>query len=90
MADPWAPYRQVIVETYYAVKPGKSSKIHVRPVAGQGYPSNIDVECPREIRKQYPIGTKFKIHAKETNREGGKTFLYSHHSWPMTVVELGK
>ena len=87
MANPWSRYQQVIVETYYAVKPGKSSRIHARPVAGQPFPQSMDVECSRSMRKEYPVGTKFRIYAKETDREGGKPFLYSHFDWPFDVVE---
>jgi hypothetical protein len=35
----------------------------------------------------YPVGTRFRIYAKETNREDGKPFLYSHYDWPFEVVE---
>jgi hypothetical protein len=87
MEKPWSPYRQVVVETYYAVKGGKSSRVHVRPVPGQPYPSTMDVECSRGMRSAYPIGTKFRIHAKETRKEGGKPFLYSHYDWPYEVVQ---
>jgi len=34
MTKPWSQYQQVVVETYNAVKAGKSSRIHVRPVPG--------------------------------------------------------
>lgn len=88
MAQPWSNYNQVIVETYYAVKSGKSSRIHVRPAAGQAYPQSMDVECSRTMRKAYPIGSKFRIWAKETDKEGGKPFLYSHFDWPFEVVEV--
>ena len=87
MANPWSSYRQVVVETYYAVKPGKSSRVHARPVEGQPYPTDWDVECSRAMRKDHPVGTKFRIYAKETNREGGKPFLYTHFSWPYEVVD---
>lgn len=33
-----------------------------------------------------PVGTKFRIFAKETDREGGPSFLYTHHSWPYEIV----
>ncbi|MER9971185.1 hypothetical protein [Mesorhizobium sp. M0060] len=84
---PWSQYQQVVVETYSGIKPGKSSRVHVRPIVGQPFPVTMDVECSRTMRKQYPIGTKFRIYAKETNREGGKPFLYSHFDWPFEVVE---
>lgn len=83
----WSDYQQIVVETYAAVKAGKSSRIHVRPVTGQPYPTTMDVECSRSMRKLYPVGTKFRIYAKETSREGGKPFLYSHFDWPFEVVE---
>ena len=83
---PWSEYQQIVVETYAAIKVGKSSRIHVRPIAGQPFPTTMDVECSRSMRNLYPIGTKFRIHVKETNREGGKSFLYSHFDWPFDVV----
>jgi hypothetical protein len=86
MSNPWSRYRQVVVETYEEVKPRKTSRIHVRPVAGEPYPVTMDVECSRSMRKLYPVGTRFLIYAKETNRDGGKPFLYSHFDWPFEVV----
>jgi len=79
-------YTQIIVETYSGRKPGKSSLIHVRPIAGQIYPTTMDVECSRPMRKEYPVGTKFRIYAKEMSREGGKPFLYTRYDWPYEVV----
>jgi hypothetical protein len=87
MANPWSVYTEVVVETYEAVKPGKSSRVHARPIEGQPYPATWDVECSRAMRQQHPIGTRFRIFAKETNREGGKPFLYTHYSWPYQIVE---
>ena len=86
MSNPWAEYKQVVVETYSAVKPGKSSRIHVRPITGQPYPTTWDVECSRSMRTLHPVGTKLRIWAKETNKDGGKPFLYTHFSWPFEVV----
>jgi hypothetical protein len=87
MTKPWSQYRQVVVETYEAVKSGKSSRIHVRPIAGEAYPPTMDVECSRKMRKEFPVGTRFRIYAMETNREGGKPFLYSRYDWPYEVIE---
>jgi hypothetical protein len=84
---PWSQYLQVIVETYTAVKAGKSSRIHVRPVKGEPFPQSMDVECSRSMRERYPIGTRFRIYAKKTSREGGKPFLYSRYDWPFEVLE---
>jgi hypothetical protein len=35
---------------------------------------------------RYPVGTKFKLNAKITDREGGKKFLYAYHGDPDVVV----
>lgn len=86
MTKAWSPYQQVVVETYYGVKAGKSSRIHVRPVQGQPFPPTMDVECSRSMRMLYPVGTRFRICAKETDKEGGKPFLYSRYDWPFEVV----
>ncbi len=80
-------YTQIVVETYSGRKPGKSSLIHARPVAGQIYPPSMDVECSRPMRKNHPVGTKFRIYVKETDREGGKPFLYTYYRWSYEVVE---
>ena len=87
MAKVWESYNRLLVETYYAVKAGKSSKIHVRPVAGYGYDQGADVECSRTMRLSAPIGSKFYVYGKLTDREGGRDYYYSHHSWPMELVE---
>lgn len=87
MSKPWTQYQRVIVETYEAVKAGKGSLIHVRPTPGQLFSPDMDVECSKSMRLRHPVGTKFRIWAKETNREGGKAFLYSRYDWPYEVVE---
>lgn len=80
-------YHSIVVETYQANKTsGKHGKIHVRPVQGEAFPQTMDVECPRSMREDFPIGTKFKIQAKETSREGGKSFLYSSYKWKYEVL----
>lgn len=86
MAKPFEPYQEIIIETYIpASLSGKEGKIHCRPIAGQGLDTSIDVECSRSVRK-YPVGTRFKVTAKLTDRKGGGEYWYSHHSWPVTRV----
>lgn len=87
MSKPTSDYSLVIVQTYSALKAGKASRVRVRPVAGQGYDTDMDVECARAMRKKHPVGTKFKIWAKLTDREGGKPFLYSYHGWEYEVLD---
>lgn len=80
-----AQYHQIIVETYHAVKSGKSTNVHVRPIEGQVFPTTYDVECSRAMREAHPIGTRFRIRVKQIDREG-TPFLYSYHGWPYEVV----
>jgi hypothetical protein len=90
MARPNEPTVKVMVESYKAEHTsGMHGDIHVRPVDGQGYPTNINVRCPREMKQNYPVGTRFWIQAKLTDREGGTDFLSTHHSWPWDVVDKG-
>jgi hypothetical protein len=89
LGKPGEPYLSVEVESY---KPTNSSglhgEIHVRPVAGQGYAENLHVRCPKTLSQDYPVGTRFRITAKLTDRVGGGEFLHTHHNWPFEV--LGK
>ena len=80
-------YRWIEVESYRATQTGGlHGDIHIRPVAGQGLDTKMRVECPREMRHNWEVGTRFRVKAKVTNREGGIPFLYSHHSWKFEVL----
>lgn len=87
MAQPWSPYEQVVVETYHGPSRGHHGSIRARPLAGQGYPTSMKVECSKAMRESHPVGTKFRIYAKETDREGGTPFLYSGPKWPYEIVK---
>lgn len=87
MSRPWSQYRKVVVETYRGPLRGTHGDIRVRPVSGEFFPTTIDVECSKTMRHQHPVGTKFRIYAKETCREGGESFLYTHFKWPYEIVE---
>jgi hypothetical protein len=82
MAKSWSPYRQIVIETYYG-----NGRVRARPVKGEFYPETMSVECSRDMRKRFPIGTRFLIYAKETDREGSPPFLYTHYSWPYEIVQ---
>lgn len=66
---------------------GKHGKTHIRPVAGHKYPSTLQVECSKKLSRDYPIGTKFLLQAKLTDREGGGEYLYSSYRWKYEVVK---
>ena len=87
MANPWSGYRQVVIETFNGGPRGHHGSVRARPIKGEFYPTSMVVECSKEMRTRYPIGTKFRIYAKETDREGSPPFLYTHFSWPYEVLE---
>ncbi len=86
MGKPNEPTVQIVVETYIETGSGLHGDRHVRPVPGQGYPKGTRVRCSKAMRFAHPIGTRFLIYAKATDREGGRGFLSSHHSWDYEVV----
>jgi hypothetical protein len=80
-------YALVEVESYMpSTTSGLHGKIHIRPLAGQGYPTTMHVECAKTLSKDFPVGTKFRIRAKLTDREGGGEFLYSYFGWKFEVI----
>lgn len=81
------PYIDVIVESYTpGDRSGLHGLVHVRPVAGGPYSTSLHVECSKKLSRDYPVGTKFQIKAKLTDREGGGEFLYSYYRWPFKVL----
>ncbi|MBK1795094.1 hypothetical protein JHL21_11350 [Devosia sp. WQ 349] len=85
MAKPNEPFRVIEAESFYDEA---EKKVRVRPCPDGIYPTSLHVECPREMRdtKRYPLGTRFLIRVKLTDREGSKDFLYSYHAWPYEVL----
>ena len=80
-------YEEVLVESFVPNKPsGKHGKVHVRPVAGGKYSQSLQVECSKNLSRDFPVGTKFLIQAKLTDREGGGEYLYSSYRWDYEVV----
>jgi hypothetical protein len=82
--DPWA-YRDVAVES---VADPHTGELRIKPVAGQAYATSMRVQCARALRDPvlYPVGTRFLIRAKLTDRMGGAPFLYSHHGDSVKVL----
>lgn len=65
---------------------GLHGKVHVRPLPGQRFPPSLRVECSKKLSRDYPPGTRFRILAKLTDREGGGEFLYSSWRWEYEVL----
>ena len=80
-------YREVIIETYENIKSGSSKRIRARPIEGQGLDTNMNVECSLKMRKSHPVGTKFLLQAKITEKEGGKPFLYVHYNAEYKLIK---
>jgi hypothetical protein len=81
-------YQNIIVESYVPSRnTGLHGRVHIRPVNGQHFPTSLHVECSKTLSTDYPIGTKFRLRAKLTDREGGGEYLYSFHGWPVDVID---
>lgn len=83
-------YRYVVIETYRNIHGGSSKSVRARPLAGQGLDTTMNVECSSKMRTGHPIGTKFLLQAKITDREGGEPFLYAHYNTPYRVINDGE
>ena len=82
--EAWA-YRDVAVES--AIDP-RTGRVRIRPVSGQAYATSLRVQCSRLLSdpERYPVGTRFLISAKLTDRQGGAPFLYAWHGDPVVVM----
>ena len=83
--EAWA-YREVAVES--TIDP-RTGRVRIRPVSGQAYATSLRVQCGRALSdpKRYPVGTRFLISAKLTDRLGGEPFLYAWHGDPVVVLQ---
>lgn len=81
-------YIYIIVQSVRCNNSGQHGDIHISPLAGQ-YPFTPDmfVECSNSMKNDFPVGTKFRIRTKITNKEGGTPFIYSHYTWPFEVLD---
>ena len=80
-------YRYIVVESYAPNSTaGLHGLVHVRPVPGQGLNITLQVECSKRLSQDYPVGTKFRLRAKLTDREDGGEYLYSYHGWRVEVL----
>lgn len=77
---------QIIVQTFYAPGEKSRSPIRVRPLPGQGFRTDMRVECSKEMRTAFPIGQLFCIYVKLTSRLDSPDFLYSSYRDPWNPV----
>jgi hypothetical protein len=82
------PYEWIIVESYKpASTAGLHGPVHVLPIAGQCYSASFLVQCSKSLVQNYPVGTRFRVRVKLTDREGTGEYLYSSWRWPFDVLE---
>lgn len=87
MSKPFETYQMVEVESYRPPSTsGLHGDVHIRPCPGQGYPVTMHVGCAKKLSRDYPVGTRFRIKAKLTDREGGGEYLYSYPGWKYEVL----
>ncbi|RJT53616.1 hypothetical protein [Rahnella variigena] len=87
MAKPEEPYRPLKVESYeIQSSSGKRGKIHIRPLPGQWAKVSLQVECSKKLSNDYPVGSKFEILAKLTDREEGGEYIYSSFRWKFKLL----
>jgi hypothetical protein len=90
MARDISAYRQVIVESFNAPATTATSNgaVRVRPIPGQPFSTTLLVACSERLKdtRRYPLGTKFLLMAKMTDRLGGIPFLYAYHGDQEIVV----
>lgn len=87
MGLPAEPYFQVLVESFYSGPvSGRHGPIHVRPVAGQGVDTRLYVECSKEMRELFPVGSMFLVTAKYSNKKDGIEFLKAPYHWGYSHV----
>ena len=88
MARKNEPYSWVIVESFRpSSTAGLHGDVHIRPVPGQGLDTDMFVECSKELVNNHKVGTRFRIKAKITDREGSRPFLYSYFGWQYEVLD---
>lgn len=82
--DAWA-YREVAVESALDARSGKP---RIRPVSGQAFATDMRVQCSRRLldTERYPVGTRFLLSVRITDRQGGAPFLYAWHGDPVSVM----
>ena len=79
-------YMFIEVESFKpASTSGRHGEVHIRPVPGQGVPSDLFVECSKDLSRKYPVGTRFRIKAKLSEMKG-TPFLYSYYGWKYEVI----
>jgi len=85
------PYVTIIAESFVpSDMSGRHGKVHMRPAPGQPFGQDLLIECSKALTTEHPVGTRFRMRVKLTDRESGGEFLYSYHGWKVDVLGLSK
>jgi hypothetical protein len=79
-------YREIIVQSVIGEDSQGRPKRQIRPIKGQIFGTNLNVECSKKLLTEYPLGTKFKLKVQLTDLKG-TPFLYSYFGWKHEVVD---
>ena len=81
------PYVTIVAES---VRPSSTSglhgTVHIRPALRQQFGQDIAIECSKPLTSAHPVGTKFRMRVKRTDREGGGQSPCSYHGWKVDVL----
>ncbi|WP_242095366.1 hypothetical protein [Sphingomonas sp. CROZ-RG-20F-R02-07] len=87
MAKNSNPYVTIVAESFRPVSTARlHGKVHMRPASGQQFGQDMMIECSKTLPNAHPVGTRFRMRVKLTDREGGGEFLYSYHGWKVDVL----
>ena len=80
-------YEEIIVESFIpTTRENSHNKVRIRPAFDQGvFKTTMRVQCSRDLRKDYPVGTRFRIRAKLI-RSGDTEYISSHYTWDYEVL----
>jgi hypothetical protein len=84
-----AGYTSILVESFRSFEGGHRHPIEIRPLPDQPFPAHLLVECAKEMRTQYPVGTVFRLCVAPKQKLNGRPHLYSSWQWPFEVVRIG-
>lgn len=85
--DAWA-YREVAVQSRLDWR----GRPCIGPVSGQAFSTGMRVQCSRRLLEldTYPLGTRFLLSVRISDRQGGEPFLYAWHGDPVVVLTMAK
>ena len=79
-------YLSLVVESFWD---SQRNRMAIRPVADEAYPQDMVVESGKDMRENFPKGTKFRIQAKlkSPKDQTCRAHLYTSYKWKYEVLE---